>query len=53
MLEHGVLPEAIFQEAANVGVRAFGGHTCLYGEHGVKIARKHLLWYLGFDAYQT
>ena len=54
MLEHGVLPEALaFQEAANVVLEHLAAIHAFYGEHGVKIARKHLLWYLGgFDAYQ-
>lgn len=54
MLTHGVLPEALpFQEAASVVLEHLAAMHGFYGEHGVKIARKHLLWYLGqFDAYQ-
>lgn len=54
MLTHGVLPEALpFQEAAAVVLEHLAAMHGFYGEHGVKIARKHLLWYLGqFDAYQ-
>lgn len=54
VLEHGVLPEPLaFQDAADVVLEHLAAMHGFYGEHGVKIARKHLLWYLGgFDAYQ-
>ncbi|QJQ52356.1 MULTISPECIES: tRNA dihydrouridine synthase DusB [Vitreoscilla] len=54
VLQTGVLPEALlFQDAANVVLEHLTAIHGFYGEHGVKIARKHLLWYLGgFECYQ-
>lgn len=54
VLETGVLPEPMgLQDASAVVLEHLAAMHAFYGEHGVKIARKHLLWYLGgFDAYQ-